>query len=194
MSRPIIIDTREQHPLEPVVFRSPGKGLTPAWVKLPTVRAALPAGDYSVEGLEKVVAVERKSIADLAGTLYGSAENALGERVGHLERFRRELERLQTYERRWWLIEGSPGELDAFIMSRYRRVRPSDARALVYAIGSDYDIPTIWMGSRLDAAHWLGVTLGRIAEQAAGGEAARKAAARGVALPWLPQAPEEAAQ
>lgn len=47
---PIIIDTREQHPFE--------------FAGLPTVRLMLPAGDYSLAGFEKFVAVERKSKED----------------------------------------------------------------------------------------------------------------------------------
>jgi ERCC4-type nuclease len=192
--RRIVIDTREQHPLVPVVYRAPSPGLSPAWLELPTVRATLPAGDYSVEGLEAVVAVERKSIADLAGTLYGATQDALGERAGHLERFRRELERLQSYARRWWLIEGSPADLDMHVIDRHRRVRPTDAHALVASIACDYGIPTIWMGDRQRAAHWLGVVLGRIAAQADDQREAAKARGRKLELPWLARSLKEAVE
>jgi len=181
----IVIDTREQTPLIPCVFRSPAKGFPPQWIDLPTVRAALPAGDYSVEGFETVIAVERKSAADLAGTLYGSGNDALGERKGHLERFRRELERLQSYARRWWLIECSPEDFEGVILQRFRRVQPVSAFSLISSIAADYNIPTIWAGNRQRAAHFLGVTLGRIAEQASDPAAAKKAKDRGLNLPWL---------
>jgi ERCC4-type nuclease len=184
----ILVDTREQHPLEPCVYRG-GRGAERAWLKLPTERATLQAGDYTVRGAEHLVAVERKSIADLYGTLYGSAETANGERAGHLDRFLAELERLQTYARRYWLIEGSPGELDDYVMRRSRRVNPVDAHALVAALSLDYDIPTIWMQDRLRASHWLGVVLGRVEEQLVDGSAAhKKALTRGFTtevMPWL---------
>jgi len=180
----ILVDTREQAPLMPVVYR--GK----QWVELPTERATLAAGDYTVRGLEHLVAVERKSISDLAGTLYGSATNTLGERKGHLERFRRELEALQGHARRWWLIEGSPGELDLLISDRFRRVSGVDAHSLVASIACDYGIPTIWAGDRLRAGHWLGVVLSRIDAQAREQSEINKAVRRfgeGAlrALPWL---------
>lgn len=175
----IIIDTREQTPLEPWVFRKGER------VILPTVRRLLETGDYSVEGAEGHVAIERKSIVDLASTLYGSAETAAGERAGHLDRFRAELLRMQPFARRWWLIEGSPDELDMHIIDRFRRINPASAHALVAAIACDYNIPVIWAGNRLRAAHFVGVTLGRIAEQIANPKEAAKARARGLDLPWL---------
>lgn len=69
----IIIDTREQ---VPYAF----SGITPP----PTVEVAtLASGDYSVKGLEEVVAIERKSLSDCFGS-FGQGR----------ERFQRELERL----------------------------------------------------------------------------------------------------
>lgn len=53
--RTILIDTREQTPLEFLGRR--------------TRRVCLPYGDYSLQGLAKSVAVERKSLADLFGSL-----------------------------------------------------------------------------------------------------------------------------
>ena len=53
----IVIDTREQ---EPYSFDSR---------LVAAVRRALPAGDYSVEGMEERVAVERKSLDDFVSTV-----------------------------------------------------------------------------------------------------------------------------
>jgi len=64
----IIIDTREQNPLS---------------FSLSTERGTLTTGDYSVKGLERFVAVERKSRDDLVGCLKGAQR----------ERFERELSR-----------------------------------------------------------------------------------------------------
>jgi len=69
----IIVDTREQRPF---TFAS----INPA----PLVEvAALSAGDYSLKGLENLIAIERKSLADAFGT-FGA---------GH-RRFERQLERM----------------------------------------------------------------------------------------------------
>lgn len=64
----IVVDTREQTPYEfatMVCDKADGGG--PLYV--PTLRAGLPTGDYSLAGYEDMVAVERKSLADLFGTL-----------------------------------------------------------------------------------------------------------------------------
>jgi DNA excision repair protein ERCC-4 len=68
----IIVDSREQAP-----FSFPGHR---------TARAALQAGDYSVFGLEHVVAVERKSLDDLLGCLTTGRD-----------RFERELMKARPY-------------------------------------------------------------------------------------------------
>ena len=73
----IIVDSREQHPL---TFR---KSTTVEG----TVIKKLDAGDYSIEGLEHKIAIERKSPQDLFGTL--------GK--GH-KRFKAELERAKTLD------------------------------------------------------------------------------------------------
>ena len=55
----IVIDTREQTPLK---FRT-SKNVEGTVVK------ALNTGDYSIEGMEHLIAIERKSAADLYGSL-----------------------------------------------------------------------------------------------------------------------------
>lgn len=59
-------------------------------------RRTLKSGDYSLSGYETRVAVERKSCADLYGTLGGGRD-----------RFERELERLDEYEFAVVMIEAS---------------------------------------------------------------------------------------
>ena len=79
----VVVDTREQHPF---TFH----GITGARrreLEIETCRAGLKTGDYSVRGLEDEIAVERKSKADLYGTVgRGRA------------RFEREIERLAAME------------------------------------------------------------------------------------------------
>jgi len=82
----IITDSREQTPL---VFEN-----------LPTERGTLISGDYSVKGFENDFAIERKSIADLCGSLTRGRE-----------RFERELHRLRGFDFARVLIVGSPDEV-----------------------------------------------------------------------------------
>ncbi len=78
----VVIDTREQSPFGFAgIVADAAQRRRPIAVQ--TVRAGLPTGDYSVEGLESSIAIERKSRADIYSTI------AQGRK-----RFARELERL----------------------------------------------------------------------------------------------------
>lgn len=84
----IIVDTREQAP-----FTFLG---IDAWDEIPTIHRALKTGDYSLEGYEDQIAIERKTIADF----YGS--------IGHgRERFEREMERMSRLRFAAVVIEGT---------------------------------------------------------------------------------------
>jgi ERCC4-type nuclease len=83
-----VVDTREQTPLD----------LAP----LATVTGTLATGDYSIRGLEHVVAIERKSLPDLLAC------------VGReRERFDREVQRLLAYPVRVLLVESTWQEIEA---------------------------------------------------------------------------------
>jgi DNA excision repair protein ERCC-4 len=83
-----VVDSREQCPLD----------LSP----LRTITGTLTTGDYSVVGLERVVAVERKALGDLLGC------------VGRdRERFEREVLRLLAYPVRALVVESSWPEIEA---------------------------------------------------------------------------------
>jgi ERCC4-type nuclease len=82
----VICDTREQQPLF-----SPCE-----WV----VRKKLDVGDYSIVGMESMITVERKSLADLYGTI--------GQ--GY-DRFERELKRAVTYRWKGLVIESEEGDI-----------------------------------------------------------------------------------
>jgi ERCC4-type nuclease len=69
----ILIDTREK---EPLVFK-----------RLPSLRATLVTADYSVLGLQRLFAVERKSLDDLANCCSGESR----------QRFKGELLRMRSY-------------------------------------------------------------------------------------------------
>lgn len=76
----IVVDTREQKPL---------------WQKN-IITKGLKTGDYSIEGFEDKIAIERKSVADLFGSLSR----------GHA-RFKKELERAQSLDFFAIVVEGS---------------------------------------------------------------------------------------
>lgn len=82
-----IVDTREQLPLD----------LSP----LRTMTGTLATGDYSIQGLEHVIAVERKSLSDLLG--------CVGQ---HRERFDREVQRLLSYPCRAIVVEACWADLE----------------------------------------------------------------------------------
>lgn len=75
-----IVDTREQTPLD----------LAPLQVEAGT----LATGDYSVKGLENIIAIERKSAGDLLSCVGGERE-----------RFEREIQRLLAYPVRALIVE-----------------------------------------------------------------------------------------
>ncbi len=81
----VIIDTREQTPLH--------------FPKMKTIVKTLPTGDYSIQGLEKYIVVERKNLSDLLGC------------VGrYRERFDAELQRLLAYDARALVIEATKAQ------------------------------------------------------------------------------------
>jgi ERCC4-type nuclease len=83
-----VVDSREQLPLD----------LAP----LATIAGTLATGDYSVRGLEHVVSVERKGLADLLG--------CVGQ---ERDRFDREVQRLLAYPVRALVVESTWTEIEA---------------------------------------------------------------------------------
>jgi ERCC4-type nuclease len=84
----VIVDSREQCPLD----------LSP----LRTETGTLATGDYSIKGLEQIVAIERKSLADLVAC------------VGvERERFDREVQRLLAYPVRALVVSATWHDLEA---------------------------------------------------------------------------------
>lgn len=95
----VIIDSREQSPWLFTNFKTDktSKG-GPRPLVVQTRVEGLPSGDYSIDGFQQRVAIERKSLEDLYGTLGGGRD-----------RFTRELERLSTYDRAAVVVEASMG-------------------------------------------------------------------------------------
>lgn len=192
---PVILqDTREpdeehDHPsalFSPWIWRGKQK------VGLPIRRVKLDEGDYTVEGLERHVIIERKTLVDLLGTLFGETTNALGEAEKNLDRFHDELQRMRSYHLKCIVVEASTHDLERLRTQKdgwgreKRQFNPMAARALLTSFLVTYGVPTIWAGSREQAEHFVGSLLHYAWLQSRGGEAAEKARGRGSVAPWLP--------
>ena len=119
----IVVDTRE---IEPYSFDPE---------RVAAVRRALPAGDYSLEGFEDRVAVERKTLEDFVSTV-----------IRARKRFRRELLRLREYETACIVVEASLADVLAV---RYRAgVHPNAVLGAVVSIVIDYGVPVFFCSDR----------------------------------------------
>lgn len=125
----IIIDTREQTPL--------------TFPNTPTTAGTLTTGDYSVLGLEHIIAVERKSLDDLLACC-GRERN----------RFKRELQRLRAYRFRLLVIEADAATLESGVRdgSPWRsKLQPSHVVGSLAAWCAQFALP-VWLAGSHDAA------------------------------------------
>lgn len=127
----ILIDTREQRP-----FSFIGETGEP----IPTERATLATGDYSLAGYADRVAVERKSLDDLA--------QCLGR---ERDRFERELVRARGLDAFAVVVEGSFEDL---AHGRYRsKLNPHSACQSVLSFSARLGIPFLFAGNRAGAEY-----------------------------------------
>jgi DNA excision repair protein ERCC-4 len=122
----IVIDTREQ---EPLVFS-----------RLQSVRGTLTTGDYSIQGLQELFSIERKSVEDLVGCCMG--ENR--------ERFERELHRLRGFRFKRLLVIGSRGEIET--MRYHSRISPKSVLGSLAAWEVRFDLPVVFAATPTEAA------------------------------------------
>jgi len=119
----IVADTREQ-----AVYAFAG----------PTVHGRLDAGDYSVEGFEHDVAVERKSLPDFAKTV-----------IHDRERFEQELAKLEHYAAACVVVEA---DLDRVLRGacahELHGVSPASLLGATLDITLRRRVPVFWCGSR----------------------------------------------
>jgi ERCC4-type nuclease len=124
-----VVDSREQAPL----------CLSP----LQTITGTLATGDYSVRGLEHVVAVERKSLGDLLSC------------VGReRDRFDREVQRLLAYPTRCLVVESTWYEVEYGDWRRRSELQPS------HVVGSlvgwlCLGLPVVMAGDWQQAGHFV---------------------------------------
>lgn len=124
----IIIDQKEQRP----------------WTfpdDIETEPGTLQTGDYTLKGLEELIAIERKELGDLVGCV-----------TGERDRFKRELLRLRSYRCKCVIVEGA---LSDVIEHRYRALTtPESIIGSVASWQSKYDVPFVWAGDRAGAARY----------------------------------------
>lgn len=125
----IIIDTREQDPFD---FAALGGNFE---------RAKLPIGDYSIKHLEKIICVERKTIADLVHTIIHDKE-----RFGQEMRLRRNMRDMII------VVEGS---MENIMLHEYLSdVHPHAILAACAAIQSQFRVPINFCSTRQIACRW----------------------------------------
>lgn len=125
----MVIDSREQ---EPYSF-DPRLAVA--------VRRALPAGDYSLAGLENQVAVERKSLDDFVSTV-----------IHARARFKRELQKLARYRAACVVVEAGVTDI---LQRRYRSgAHPNAILGSALSIIIDYRIPVCFCGNRQAARYF----------------------------------------
>ncbi len=119
----IIIDTREQE----------------GWTfDCPTIRRKLDAGDYSVDGLESAVAVERKSLKDFVSTV-----------IHDFARFAAEVEKLSSLETACVVVEADLDDvLRGLAADECRGASPESVMGAAVHVGLRYGVPVFWCGSR----------------------------------------------
>lgn len=101
-------------------------------------------GDYSLDGYQAVIAVERKSIPDLQSTLLGFAE-------GNRARFECELTNLATLTASLVVVEGSLEQAIADIQPRGTKTKHQLTKILfrsILALQQDFKVQWCFAGSR----------------------------------------------
>lgn len=137
----VLVDTREQQPLS---FERFGN-----WIQAER-RATLKTGDYSVEGMEQLLTLERKSLGDLIGTLMH------GRR-----RFIEECERMTSFKWRAILVEASYEDVKSdYGHLGFTEAHPNGISGSLDAVESKFSIPVIYTSrnrvlAEEKAASWL---------------------------------------
>lgn len=121
-------ETCQVQPILCVDSREPDPSPWEQYFNLPSCRATLPLGDYSLLGCHEWVCIERKALDDLIGCLCGSRE-----------RFTKELKaaaRIPTFA---VIVEGKYSDL---LLGNYRsQMHPGSAWESVIALQQRFGIP-----------------------------------------------------
>lgn len=133
----VIIDTREKTPWEfKLEEKKPGK-----FQLLGAEISGLSTGDYTIRGMEDLVAIERKNSFT---ELYSAFINR-----DYKERFEREMERISSYKYKYLIIESSPThELISLNPPQMRNGGPQIKHVIawVYELQIKYGIVPVFAG------------------------------------------------
>jgi ERCC4-type nuclease len=132
----------------------------------PCITGTMQYGDYSVAGLEHLVAIERKSLADLLGSLTSGRD-----------RFEVELKRARCYHKFLVLVECHPKDLLVDDFGKLSRAHPRSIWGTVCSWSMRYH-PFIFGGSRETSAHLCEALLVAYAREFHKGVEAMEKAAR----------------
>lgn len=154
----LIIDTREQRPL----FSTDRYTTNPEYSYIPIVRRDLPLGDYSIHGLEDIVAIERKQQSDF--------ESYIGKEYTH-----KTLDKLRALSRCWFA--GLVIESDEYTLYEFP-ISPSMTREKVRnqlaSINTHYGIHTYINSNRKMLELWVMDRLVRVYEYVRRGEIGKR--------------------
>lgn len=137
----VLVDTREQTPLNLGRFAN--------WIESER-RATLETGDYSVEGMQDLIALERKTLTDLVGTL-----------MHNRERFFRECERMMAFKYRAILVEATYEQVKSpYRHTDFIEAHPNGVSGSLDALEVKFLIPVIYASSHRvlaeeKAASWI---------------------------------------
>ncbi|MDA8239657.1 MAG: hypothetical protein M0Z67_04700 [Nitrospiraceae bacterium] len=137
----VLIDTREKMPFDFSRF--------PNWIS-EEKRKKLHVGDYSIEGMETLLAIERKTLSDLITTL-----------MQQRQRFFKMCEQLANYHWRALFIEASYEDVKSPYGEEYNTLaHPNAVSGTLDALEARFGIPVIYTSrSRLlaeeKAASWI---------------------------------------
>ena len=137
----VLVDTREQYPFDFSRF--------PNWIS-DEKRQALKAGDYSVEGMETLLVLERKTLTDLITTL-----------IQQRSRFFKICEQMSKYRWRAVLIEASYEDIKSPYDEEYNTsAHPNAVSGTLDALEARFGIPVIYTSryrplAEEKAASWL---------------------------------------
>lgn len=140
----VLVDTREQAPMDFGRFDNWFAGAKPA---------TLETGDYSIQGMESLVTLERKSLNDLVSTL-----------MHNRPRFFRQLERMQAYPYRAILVEASYTDVKSpYSFTSDTAAHPNGVSGSLDALEVRFGIPVIYTSrnralAEEKAASWLSKT------------------------------------
>ncbi len=138
----VLVDTREKYPFDFDRF--------PNWIAA-SKKQTLKAGDYSVEGMESLLILERKTLTDLITTV-------IQERT----RFFKQCEKMSKHRWKALLIEASYEEIKTpYEEDEYNtRAHPNAVSGTLDALEARYGIPVIYTSchrplAEEKAASWL---------------------------------------